>query len=519
MSRNILLILLACFLCTEAIAAISPGRYTISSRHSGLPLHVDNTVSAAGANVIQMTANGATNQQFDVADLGNGNYSIRPVHSGMSLDVWAWSSDPGGEIRQWNYLGNVNQQWQVNNLGNGYYSIISAYNGLSLDVWEWSTASGGDIRQWTYAGGVNQQWAFTTVSSGGNGGTPPASNSLVGFAGQSGSDGYSTTTGGGNASPTIVTTCSALNNALNSSSTAVVQIPNNTTIDCRTSNRTVAACRINCPSYLDDTSKLFYRVPVSGQSCTELGANSNYTVNRTRNDTLIYVKSNKTLEGLGASSKVIGANFYLQNVQNVIIRNLAIENVNPALIEAGDGITLRNTSHIWLDHLSFKLISDGHIDMYDSSNVTMSWNRFDGTNPDVCGGEHHYTQLVQDSQVTLHHNAYLNVYGRNPKIGGSASRAHLFNNFYKNIDYFAIGVGEYGQALVENNYFENAAKPHWDSGNGFIQARGNEYRGISSSDPDRDSNANVFGDVNMYSYSLDSGVSVPNLVNDNAGPR
>lgn len=518
MSRNILLFIMACFLCSEVFAAISPGRYTISSRYSGLQLNVDNTVAAGGANVTQMSATGGTNQQFDIDDLGNGYYSIRPVHTGMSFDVWEWNTEPGADIRQWDYTGYVNQQWQINNLGNGYYSIISAYNDLSLDVWEWSTSSGGDIRQWTYTGGVNQQWAFQTVSTGG-GSTPAPSSDLIGFAAQSGSDGYSTTTGGGNTSPTVVTTCSALNSALNSNSTAVVQIPDNTTIDCRTAARNVSACRINCPSYLDDTSKLFYRVPVSGQSCTELGATYPWTVTRTRNDTVIYVKSNKTLEGLGANSKVLGANFYLQNVQNVIIRNLAIEDVNPALIEAGDGITLRNTSHIWLDHILFRLISDGHIDMYDSSNVTMSWNRFDGSNPDVCGGEHHYTQLVQDSQATLHHNAYLNVYGRNPKVGGAASRVHIFNNFYKNIDYFAIGVGEYGQALVEGNYFENAAKPHWDSGNGYIQASNNEYRGISSSDPDRDSNASVFGDVNMYPYSVDAPLDIPNLVNDNAGPR
>jgi pectate lyase len=70
----------------------------------------------------------------------------------------------------------------------------------------------------------------------------------------------------------------------------------------------------------------------------------------------------------------------------------------------GDGISMNHTSHVWLDHLRFNLISDGHIDMYDSDNVTQSWNRFKGENEAVCGGKHHYTQLISEPQVTLHHN-------------------------------------------------------------------------------------------------------------------
>ncbi len=62
---------------------------------------------------------------------------------------------------------------------------------------------------------------------------------------------------------------------------------------------------------------------------------------------------------------------------------------------------MNRTSHVWLDHLRFNLISDGHIDMYDSNNVTLSWNQFKGENE---AGKHHYTQLISNSQVTLHHN-------------------------------------------------------------------------------------------------------------------
>jgi pectate lyase len=188
---------------------------------------------------------------------------------------------------------------------------------------------------------------------------------------------------------------------------------------------------------------------------------------------------------------------------------------------AGDGISMNRTSHVWLDHLRFNLISDGHIDMYDSNNVTLSWNQFKGENEAVCGGKHHYTQLISNSQVTLHHNDWRNISGRNPKIDGAASRVHLFNNFWKNVTYFSIGVGSGAQAKVEGNYFENAAKPHWDTGNGLIDAdrASNRYTGISASDPDRDTGSTVFGDINLYRYSLDSVNNVPGIVNQSAGPN
>lgn len=114
-----------------------------------------------------------------------------------------------------------------------------------------------------------------------------------------------------------------------------------------------------------------------------------------------------------------------------------------------------------------------------------------------------------------------NISGRNPKIDGSASRVHLFNNFWKNVTYFSIGVGDYAQTKVEGNYFENAAKPHWDTGNGLIDADipSNRYTGISASDPDKDSGSTVFSDINLYSYSLESANDVPGIVDQGAGPK
>jgi pectate lyase len=69
------------------------------------------------------------------------------------------------------------------------------------------------------------------------------------------------------------------------------------------------------------------------------------------------------------------------------------------------------------------------------------------------------------------------------------------------VTYFSIGLGSDTQAMVEGNYFENAAKPHWDMGNGLIDTdiASKRYSGIA---PDKDTDNTIFGDINLYRYTL-----------------
>ena len=164
MFRKLKYVVILTLLCSHAMA-IDNGRYTIVSALSGLVMDVSGRSTADGANVTQYTANGQTNQQFDVTALGDGSYSIRPVHSGKSLDVYEWNADDGAEVRQWSYLGGTNQRWYINDAGNGYYYITSVFSGKAIDVWEMSTAPGGDIRMYTYWGGNGQLWSFQPVST------------------------------------------------------------------------------------------------------------------------------------------------------------------------------------------------------------------------------------------------------------------------------------------------------------------------------------------------------------------
>jgi pectate lyase len=300
----------------------------------------------------------------------------------------------------------------------------------------------------------------------------------------------------------------------------VIRIAAGASIDCRTADRPQSTCAVACPSY-QDPGKSTYRVPVGTQTCKELGSTSETRYMRARNEISIKVKSDKTLVGLNKDARIIGASLDLSGARNVIIRNLTLENINPGLVEAGDGITLNNSSHVWIDHVRFNLISDGHIDINNSVNVTLSWNRFDGVNPAVCGNQHHYTSNVQNSRVTLHHNFWNKTSGRNPKMDGAATRAHLYNNYWLDIYYFSINAGNGAQGKVEGNYFENAARPHWNLGSGLFDAplASNRYTGKSATDASRHTGAKVFGDLQLYRYTLDPVDAVPEQVRNGAGPR
>ncbi|OZG70404.1 pectate lyase [Hahella sp. CCB-MM4] len=499
--------------CSEM--PVSGKLYSIINYSSGAAIDVEKKSKDALANVISWEYRGGSNQHFYLHETADGYWTIRAAHSGMNLDVLGSSTSNGGNIIQWNPTGSANQEWRLKQSSNGAYNIVSRSSRLSLTVA--GSYRGANIYQNADEANASQRWYFNPVDS-----TCGEQGDMGGFASVAGKDGLHTTTGGGNATGVIVRSCDALVTAVSSERPGVIYIPDNTTINCHTANRRQVACAIKCPSYSGDSNKTFYRVPVGSQTCTELGSNTDSVVYRNRNDRHIHVKSNKSIIGLGPNAQITGASFTLGNSKNVIIRNLTIKNVNPGLVEAGDGITLDNSSHIWLDHLKFQNISDGHVDMKNSQNVTLSWNQFDGYNPLVCGNQHHYTSLVQDTQVTLDHNFWNNVSGRNPKIVGSNTRAHIFNNYWRNVTYFAISVDQQAQARLESSFFENSTKPHWNHGGGYLDAdiASNRYTGRSATDSYKDSGSPwVLSDTPQYPYSLDSADSLPEILKAGSGPQ
>jgi pectate lyase len=235
------------------------------------------------------------------------------------------------------------------------------------------------------------------------------------------------------------------------------------------------------------------------------------------------VKSNKTLLGLGSGSKVTGASFILTSSKNVVFKNFTLEDVNPGLIEAGGGIYLNKASHVWVDHMRFRDISDGYVDMTSAKNVTLSWNHFDGEAEAIsCDEKHPFIMFADDSLVTYHHNFYDSASGRNPKLNKN-TKAHLYNNYWKDISYFCASSENGSEAKVEGNYYQNSAKPHWygNSKTGYIEAdtSSNRYTGKSATGDGRDSGDSVFSGITLYDYSLDSVDNLPSELSKNTGPQ
>ncbi len=511
-----------CLLANPASAAncnaavVNGGVYSIVNAASGRALDVVAGSTQGAAEVQQWGYGASANQQFTLRDAGNGYWTMQAKHSGLLLDVLNLSANDGARIIQWNATGAQNQQWLLKKSTGGGYNVVARHSSKSLTVAD--NNSGTRAYQATDTGGGLQRWYFNPTNGSCGAQAQPAPD---GFAAQPGADGLNSTTGGGATAPVTVTSCSALASALQSTAAAVIQIPAGATIDCRTAVRSESTCAVACPTY-QDPGKSTYRIPVGAQSCKELGSTSETRFMRPRDESTIRVGSNKTLVGLNKDARIIGASLNLSGAKNVIIRNLAIENINPGLVEGGDGITISQSSHVWVDHVRFNLISDGHIDIQDSKNVTLSWNRFDGTNPAVCGNQHHYTNAFSNSQVSLHHNFWNKTSGRNPKLDGAASRTHLFNNYWLDVPYFAIGAGGGAQVKVEGNFFANTAKPHWNGNNdAFIDANiaSNRYTGKSATDPDKDTGAKVFGDTTLFPYKLDNVDNLPAALTSGTGAR
>jgi pectate lyase len=202
----------------------------------------------------------------------------------------------------------------------------------------------------------------------------------------------------------------------------------------------------------------------------------------------IFIPSNTTIIGAGPGAQVLGANFMVSNVNNVIIRNIQFENAFDCFPQwdPTDGATgnwnsafdnisiLNNATHVWIDHNSFtdgdlpdsqeplyfgRVFEqhDGELDITKGADlVTVSWSRF--TNHDktmLIGSTDSPTYDVGKLRVTIHHNEFENVNQRLPRV--RYGQVHVYNNFYDQATnaafLYALGVGVSSQIFAQNNFY------------------------------------------------------------------
>lgn len=399
---------------------------------------------------------------------------------------------------------------QIDELDTNYYSGSGWYAKPSVSNTAWKS-KGRDLSAWGHA---------TTY---GGASTMPSGAALSGFASGSGAqwiwtsaktdtlavllftfyikaEGFGAATTGGEGGKVVIASDSAsIRKAMQSTDAEIILVPEGT-YDFRQFRNAVteatAAGRTWCTSACGSSDSLrgknpYYRIAFAANSCASLG--TGLTIVK-ESDGLkswsnwMTTKPDKTLIGMGRGANLRGASFVMRSYEgakNQIYRNLAIYDVNPHLVEAGDGLeavgsSSNHSSNLWADHISYKWISDG-MDMEYTDGVTVSWLDYDGANEFNCQATDPYMALIEDTKITYANTYWHNTYGRVPKAAAqsAATLVHLYNTYVDYNRFFTVGAGgnsstAYAQVLYENNYVNREAGYYTDKGDyGYINWKNN----------------------------------------------
>jgi pectate lyase len=252
------------------------------------------------------------------------------------------------------------------------------------------------------------------------------------------------------------------------------------------------------------------------------GANTPYTImvsGRVQVSDMITVVANKSIIGVGSTAEITGGGLQLGSTtrpgNNVIIRNIRFSGASD------DSVSVTNSAHhVWIDHNEFLPAFDGSLDIKRQSTfVTVSWNRFSGTDKSMLlGHSDTYTADVGYLKVTYHHNYFDGSNQRHPRVR-FGEPVHVYNNYYRSVGEYGIASTENAGVVAEGNYFENVAFPchsvtgYAESNPGRLVQRSNAFVGSGVCE----AGGTVTEPSTYYSYTLDAASSVPALVTAGAG--
>jgi pectate lyase len=204
-------------------------------------------------------------------------------------------------------------------------------------------------------------------------------------------------------------------------------------------------------------------------ACTSAGSPTFSCTFDKAGTTPLAVGSNKTIIGLGPNATIKGKGFTLvNNVSNIIIRNLTITNLNPKIVWGGDAITISGASNVWVDHTKISLIGRQFIvtGFGPASNVTLSYNELDGNTPysATCNGAHYWAMLMAGSAdtITVLGNWIHHTSGRGPHAGGvSTENIHMqfVNDYYMTVPGHAADADLNSKLFFEGTYFSTVTTP------------------------------------------------------------
>ena len=236
----------------------------------------------------------------------------------------------------------------------------------------------------------------------------------------------------------------------------------------------------------------------------------------------VTVASDKTLLGVGASPGLTGCGLKINDVHNVIVRNLRIAKVT-ADSGTGDAIHVEASTNIWIDHNDLstdqahgKDFYDGLIDITHAADfITVSWNRLhDHFKASLVG--HSDGNDAEDTghlRVTYHHNWFETINSRTPSL--RFGTGHVYNNYFLDGD-SGVHSRMGAQMLVQNNVFAGVGEPVTTTGDsdedGFVNESGNDFGGGTN----RITQVGTLTDPG-YPFTLDATSSVVAEVTAGAG--
>ncbi|HSQ42447.1 MAG TPA: Ig-like domain-containing protein [Fibrobacteraceae bacterium] len=425
-----------------------------------------------------------------------------------------WKASASVTSNTWKQSSFSDDSWSAATVGNSATtmpngSTLSGFASSTNAKWIWSSGSSDSVAVLRYT--------FTIAP--------------IGFG--------ASTTGGASGDTVISSDMATIISYLTSSDAKTILIPEGI-YDFRNTRTAVGSgnygwCTRQCSSSDLNSSNIYFRVTFDS-TCS---SDESLATSLNRWDRLIYVKANKTLIGMGRGAALRGASMYLSGSTsgNDIFRNLSVYDVNPHMIEAGDGISSDNTSNLWIDHCSFKWISDGNDLGGDSAKGhSVTWSVYDGENDTNCYKYDPYVALVENAELTYAYDYWKNTSGRVPKVvsDSRASKVHILNNYFNFNNYYLLaahGTSTYTtQVLWESNYFYNAKSYLCLQQNyGYIWSKNNTFAGTVGkfyyedvdgtgsytqiSEP-KDSTS-VF--TPSYSYTVNTVSDLPTLISNKAG--
>ncbi|GAA4047152.1 pectinesterase family protein [Nonomuraea soli] len=221
--------------------------------------------------------------------------------------------------------------------------------------------------------------------------------------------------------------------------------------------------------------------------------------------------SNTTLIGLGDDAALKSFGIRIQNVDNVIVRNLSISDTSDcfpawdptdgaegAWNASFDNFEVSGATHVWLDHNTLDdgdnpdsnqpvhfgrpyQVHDGLLDVVRGSTyVTLSWNHLSNHDKTTLIGNTDNPNSYGEAdklKVTVHHNYFDGLGQRVPRV--RFGQVHVYNNLYKGITAYSIGVGFGSKVFAESNAFVGSRLLSVIGGTAISQ-RGNLVDGVET---------------------------------------